>query len=90
MNAADGSIFHARGIDISNNPIGENLYIQTFLTNKLDSICEEIKQSSDCSAVRLLKFSPDLYCWSRSYEHKSFQMLKYRYNNSVERKNFKI
>ena len=48
IEAADGSIIHSRGIDIcNNNPIGEDLYIQTFLTNKLDSICKEIKRSSD-------------------------------------------
>ena len=48
MEATDGSIIHARGIDICNNPIGEDLYVQTFLANKLDSICKEIKRSSDC------------------------------------------
>ena len=47
VEATDGSIIHARGIDICNNPIGEDLYVQTFLANKLDSICKEIKRSSD-------------------------------------------
>ena len=47
IEATDGSIVYARGIDICNNPIGEELYVQTFLANKLDSICKEIKRSSD-------------------------------------------
>jgi hypothetical protein len=47
IEATDGSIIHARGIDICNNPIGEDLYVQTFLANKLESICKAIKESSD-------------------------------------------
>jgi hypothetical protein len=47
IKTADGTIIQARGIDICNNPIGEDLYVETFLANKLDSICKAIKQSSD-------------------------------------------
>ncbi len=47
MEATDGSIIHVRGIDFCNNSIGEDLYVQTFFTNKLDSICKEVKRSSD-------------------------------------------
>ena len=47
IQTADGSLIQARGIDICNNPIGEDLYVETFLANKLDSICKEIKKSSD-------------------------------------------
>ena len=47
IQTSDGSIIQARGIDICNNPIGEDLYVETFLANKFDSICKAIKQSSD-------------------------------------------
>ena len=47
IQTADGSIIQARGIDICNNPVGEDIYVETFLATKLESICNAIKQSSD-------------------------------------------
>ena len=35
IEAADGSIIHARGIDICNNPIGEDLKVQTFVLSTM-------------------------------------------------------
>ena len=51
IQTTDGSIIQARGIDICNNPIGEDLYVETFLANKLESICKAIKHSSDSLSV---------------------------------------
>ena len=47
IQTADGSIIQARGTDICNNPVGEDIYVETFLATKLESICNAIKQSSD-------------------------------------------
>ena len=47
IQTADGLLIQARGIDIWNNPVGEDLSVETFLANKLDNICKAIKKSSD-------------------------------------------
>ena len=41
-------LFMLGALTFCNIPIGEDLCVQTFSTNKLDSICKEIKRSSDC------------------------------------------
>ena len=34
----DGNIMHARGIDVCENPIGEDIFVQTYLVSKIESI----------------------------------------------------
>ena len=64
-----GSIIHARGIDICNNPIGEDLYVQTFLTNKLDSICKEFKRSSESDASRHANFLAFYHSYQARFDY---------------------
>ena len=40
-----GNIVHARGIDVCKNPIGEDIFVQTYLVSKIESIRSAIQKS---------------------------------------------
>jgi hypothetical protein len=44
--STDGTITNARGIDVCNNPIGEEPFVRAYLTEKFESICRAIEKCS--------------------------------------------